>query len=186
MKRFLDNFITRVDSQDEEYRESQPLETLVEGVGNVDVTEDAVVPEILGDELINSTYSDNDMSDLTRSIFTVEKFLNTLPKELPNDIKKTTVIGILQASNITVNEVCTDASNRINILESVKAKITDENGQQVSECSEKIEQLKAEIDALNNEIYTANNETAHASDLIMKEIDRISTLEKFIYIDGGK
>lgn len=183
-KRFRDNFLTKVNPMEDEYGADISQES---GIPDFDErNEDAVVPEVLGDELIENTYQDNELSDLARSIFIVEKFMNTLPKELPNDIKKTTVIGILQASDITVNEVCTDASMRIEVLESVKVKLTDENSRTVSECSGKIEQLKSEIDALNNKIYSANNEAAHASDLISKEIARISNLEKFIHMDGGK
>lgn len=192
--RFLDKFIERKEVPEEkvdldifqdEYEDLLMPEMDLGLDLDLDL-DNVVVPSSADGLLIDNTYAENELSDLSKSIFKVEMFINTLPQEMPNDVKRTTVLGILKASSISEEEVCIDALKRLEILESVKAKISDENTNRINEASAKIEQLKAEIDDLNKVIYTGNNELAQTNELIFAEINRIKFLENFIKTNGGK
>lgn len=148
--------------------------------------ENAVVPEVISDQLIENTYAENELSDTSKSILKVEMLTNTLPVEMPNDVKRNTVLGILKVSGISEDEVVVDAYKRIEVLNAVKTKISSENESKIGEATNKIEQLKAEIESLNAIIYETNNENAQVGDTISKEIERITTLENFIKLSGGK
>ena len=122
----------------------------------------------------------NGISELERSIYKVEKFIRTLPNEMPQLTKKATVLGILEASGITIDEVLDDGANRRRILISVKSELDDSKHIQISEAEAEIEQLKAEIEKKNSDIYNAKAEMAAADERIMKEVDMIEQLEIFI------
>ena len=67
------------------------------------------------DNLVSDIYNQNNLSDLSKSIFKVEELVNSLPKEMPNDTKKSTVLSILTSFGLTVDEVIADGNSRKNM-----------------------------------------------------------------------
>lgn len=138
------------------------------------------VPDLIAENLIRDIYAKNEISELERSIYKVEKFMNTLPNEMPQLTKRATVLGILEASGIPIEDVLEDGEKRQNILISVKSEIDGSKHAQISEAENEIELLKAEIEKRNSDIYNAKAEMATADERIMGEVKTIEALVNFI------
>lgn len=143
---------------------------------DVDVNTDNVTQE----NLISDIYNQNDLSDLSKSIFKVEELINSLPKEMPNETKKATVLSILSSFGLTVDEVIADGEDRTLIIKSALSSITDENNDVIDSNNASIEQKKLEIQDLEKD----NSERAivikNAEDKVESELKRIDDLIKFI------
>lgn len=175
MGRFKNFFVEEVKEEsipDEELYIDEELE-------QVDVNTEAVSQ----DNLINDIYNQNGLSDLSKSIFKVEELVNSLPKEMPNDTKKTTVLSILGSFNLTVDEVVADGCSRKTMLDAALDEIVEENENVILDNNKDIEFKKKEIQELEKD--NANRETVikNTEDKIEAEAKRISDLIAFI---GGE
>lgn len=144
---------------------------------------EAEVPDSVTETLIDDIYAENEMSDMSKAIYKVDVFINTLPKEMPQATKKATVLSILGASGITVNEVMEDGESRKSILCTVRSEIDADNSSKIESAEAEIERLRAEIENQNTIIYNAKAEMEAADKRIDDEIAVINSLENFI---GGE
>ena len=135
------------------------------------------------DNLIEDIYNQNALSDLSKSIFKVEQTINSLPKEMPNDTKKATVLTILSNFGLTVDEIVEDGYSRQTIIRSALNTIVEENESAILTNKTIIEQKKMEIQELEKD--NANRETIikNTEDKVELELKRISDLVTFI---GGE
>ena len=135
------------------------------------------------DNLIEDIYNQNALSDLSKSIFKVEQTINSLPKEMPNDTKKATVLTILSNFGLTVDEIVEDGYSRQTIIRSALNTIVEENESAILTNKTIIEQKKMEIQELEKD--NANRETVikNTEDKVELELKRISDLVTFI---GGE
>lgn len=140
----------------------------------------ADIPDSITESLVDDIYSKNGLSDQSRSIYKVDMFMNTLPKEMPIVTKKATVIGILKAAGLTAEEVLEDGDNRKAVLSKVRAEIDRSNNNEISEAEKMIEQLKAEIEEYNLKIYNSRTEMAAADERIDLELKVIEELQDFM------
>lgn len=119
-------------------------------------------------------------SDTKRSIFIADIFLKTLPENLPVDIKRTSLLNILGVSSISIEELLTDAFQRIDSLNTVlentvntTEEILKKNEMSIKELEDRIEELKN-----INEIRRKFQEDQNTS--IEYEIQRIINIVDFI------
>lgn len=84
---------------------------------------DAELDNVNINTLIDDIYTQNDLYDKSQSIFKVEELINSLPKEMVTDTKRSSVLSILGSFSVTAMEVITDGERRLEILNSVKEKI---------------------------------------------------------------
>ena len=148
-------------------------ETYVE---DVEVNTENVTQE----NLVADIYSQNELSDLSKSIFKVEELINSLPKEMPNETKKATVLSMLSIFGLTLDEVIADGQNRCSIINLALSSIEGENVDVINSNIASIEQKKLEIQDLerdNADRYSLIKET---SDKIETEAKRIEELVKFV------
>ena len=50
------------------------------------------------------------------TVFMLGNFINAMPESLPYDVKKNSVINVIEASNTDLNKLISDGSKRINVL----------------------------------------------------------------------
>lgn len=143
---------------------------------NVEVELDAVNT----DTLIEDIYVQNDLYDKTKSIFKVEELINSLPKEMVTETKKSSVFAILGSFGLTVTDVNLDGENRVEILSGVLEKINREGKDDISEKETEIEKRKREIADLEKYISDKQTEMKSSEESINAEVTRISDLMKFI------
>lgn len=146
---------------------------------NVEVELDSVNT----DTLITDIYTQNELFDKTKSIFKVEELINSLPKEMVTETKKTSVLVTLGVFGLTVTDVTLDGESRIDVLNGVLAKILGEGNDTVVSKETEIEEHKKEIARLEKEISDKKNEMKVSEDTINAEISRITSLLKFV--EGG-
>ena len=97
--------------------------------GRVEVELDSVNT----DTLIDDIYTQNDLYDKSQSIFKVDELINSLPKEMVTETKRTSVLSILSSFGLTATEVVDDGEKRIEVLNGIKEKINTESGNSISE-----------------------------------------------------
>lgn len=146
---------------------------------NVEVELDSVNT----DTLITDIYAQNELFDKTKSIFKVEELINSLPKEMVTETKKASVLATLGVFGLTVTDVTLDGESRIDVLSGVLAKILGEGNDTVVSKETEIEEHKKEIARLEKEISDQKNEMKVSEDTINTEINRITSLVKFV--EGG-
>ena len=143
---------------------------------DVDVNTENVTQE----NLIADIYSENDLSDLSKSIFKVEELINSLPKEMPDATKKATVLSILASFGLTVDEVLADAKDRNAVIKSALGDIVNENESVIDNNNTAIEQKKLEIQDLEKDNSDRRLVIKNTEDKVEAEIKRIDGLVRFI------
>ena len=167
----LDLFVEKVETEPQvTYEEYYTTEY------DISVNTESVTQE----NLIGDIYDKNELSDISRSIFKVEELINSLPKEIPNETKKATVLTILSSFNLTADEVIKDGLDRSMIIKSALNSIVDENNEVIAANNESIEQKKLEIQNLEKDNFDRQNVIKNTEDKIEDELKRIEALIKFI------
>ena len=141
-------------------------------------------PEV--DAEINSTtnvvdeiYAQNDLSDKSNSIYTVQALIDTLPDEMTTAKKQSTVSGILMVSGKSIDNLLNDAQNRIDILCAARDKIVSDRTDEIAVASNDIEELKRAIEVATIKIKEAEDIIAATKQSVDEEIGAIDNLVKF-------
>ena len=145
-----------------------------------DVDVDASTDNVTQENLINDIYNQNGLSDLSKSIFKIEELINSLPKEMPNETKKTTVLSMLSIFGLTAEEVQCDGHERCSMIASALSNITNENNDVITSNNELIEQKKLEIQNLEKDNAERILVIKNTEDKVETELKRIETLIEFI------
>lgn len=145
----------------------------------VEVNTDSVSQE----NLVSDIYSQNSLSDLSKSIFKVEELINSLPKEMPSDTKKVTVLSILGSFGLTVDEVVADGISRKDMLNAALDEIITDNENVIAVNNTNIELKKQEIQELEKDNANRESVIKNTEDKIAIETKRISDLIAFV---GGE
>lgn len=172
-------FLQKLGLVEEVPTEEQYIPEELETVEEEPIVE-AELEDVNTDTLIDDIYSQNELSDKSKSIFKVEELINTLPKEMVTETKRASVLAILTSFGLTEVDVLTDGENRISILDAISKKITNEGTTSIGEKSAQIEELKKSIAELELEISNEQNEIKMSNESINNEINRINGLIKFI------
>ena len=168
-----DFFIERVE---EPVVYSTPEEIYVE---EVDVNTENVTQE----NLISDIYNQNELSDLSKSIFKIEELINSLPKEMSDKVKKPTVLSMLSIFGVTVDEVVKDGLDRCDIVIEASNEIVKENNSIIDNNNALIEQKKLEIEELEKDNASRFVTVKATEDKTEAEVKRITELIKFV---GGE
>lgn len=133
--------------------------------------------------LINDVYTQNDLFDMSRSIFKVEELIASLPKEMATDTKRASVLAILGSFNLTATEVVEDGEKRVGVLKGVKDKIDSDCKFTITEKENQIEEFKKAIEALTIEIANEYEKMKKSDEIVLAEISKVEALVNFV---GGE
>lgn len=111
------------------------------------------------------------------TIFMLQKLINALPQNLPKDIVKQSVINIINASNIDLNELISDGEQRIDLLAKVMDEYCNQTNKRIMEYKEEIarlsglisncqEQIKAKESLIEEQIYEIKFEAQKIESII--------------------
>lgn len=129
---------------------------------------------------VEEIYASAGLSNLERSIFKVEEIRKVLPANLPNEAKKVSVIGMMQVSNIALEEVLVDANTRVEALKTVASQFEEETNAIVTECNAQIAQHEAEIERLKSQKLARSKDQEDQEELIAEEIKKVEAIKAFI------
>lgn len=129
--------------------------------------------------IVDEIYVQNNLSDKTDSIYTVQALINTLPPEMTTMTKQATVAGILAVSGTKVSELMKDAEIRVSILKAAESKIVDERNAEINEANADIEALKQAIESATIKIRKAEEIISATQKSIADETKNITSLMNF-------
>jgi hypothetical protein len=119
-------------------------------------------------------------SELKKTIFMTDVYVKAIPENLPVDIKRETVLNIMNVSNISLDELLNDAYKRIDSLNTVleetvstTQEVFNRNDATIRELEKRIEDLK-EINK-NRKKFQEDQNT-----MIEYEIQKIINLVEFV------
>lgn len=118
--------------------------------------------------------------DTRKSIFIADTFLKTLPENLPVDIKRTSLLNILGVSSISIEELLTDAFQRIDSLNTVLENTVNVSEDIVKKNELAIKELENRIEELKNITEIRNKFQDDQNTLIEYEIQKIINIVDFI------
>lgn len=133
--------------------------------------------------LISDVYTQNDLFDMSRSIFKVEELITSLPKEMATNTKRASVLAILGSFDLTATELVEDGEKRICVLNGVKDKVDSECKSTIADKEIQIEEFKKAIEALTVDIANEHEKMKNSDEIILAEIAKVESLVNFI---GGE
>ena len=163
--------------------ENYDIPTDMGNVEEVVAKADVELESVDTNTLINDVYTQNDLFDMSHSIFKVEELITSLPKEMATDTKRASVLAILSSFNLTATEVVEDGEKRIDVLKGVKDKIDSDCKITIAEKETQIEEFKKAIEALTVEIANEHEKMKKSDEIVSAEMAKVEALVNFV---GGE
>lgn len=129
--------------------------------------------------IVDEIYAQNDLSDKSNSIFTVQALINTLPEEMSTATKQSTVSGILAVSGKSVEHLVDDALKRTSALNAACDKINNDRTLEIQNIKADIEELKKAIECANIKIKEAEDIISATNESVHDEVKIINDLIEF-------
>lgn len=148
-----------------------------------DIVEDVNVNLDVKENVVEDIYASNNLSDTSKSIFKVEEAMNSLPKNMVTEAKKTSVVAILSMLGLSDTVVVLDGEKRIDTLTAAKAQMNTATDNEIFAMETTIEEFKQKIADLESNIAMAKEEMKTVNSDIETEVEKIKSLIDFI--SGG-
>lgn len=118
--------------------------------------------------------------DIKKTIFIADVFQKTLPENLPLDIKRDSVLGILNVSGIGTEELLTDAYQRIDSLNTILESTVNTTEEILVRNEASIRELEKRIEDLKKVIEDRRKFNEDQNTLIEYEVQKIINIVDFI------
>lgn len=112
-------------------------------------------------------------TDVKKSIFMADIFLKALPENLPVDVKKESLLNIMNVSNIPVDGLLTDAYQRIDALNTVLENTVQTTQSVIKSNETSVRELERRIQELKNVIDDRRKFEEDQNTLIEYEVQKI-------------
>lgn len=112
-------------------------------------------------------------TDVKKSIFMADIFLKALPENLPVDVKKESLLNIMNVSNIPVDGLLTDAYQRIDALNTVLENTVQTTQSVIKSNETSVRELERRIQELKNLIDDRRKFEEDQNTLIEYEVQKI-------------
>jgi len=113
------------------------------------------------------------------TIFMLGNFINALPENLPYAVRKSSVMSIINASNININILMADGERRLKALNEFANDYNNAVNNIIYKHKEEIKKLKQMINYYEEEIMTKQKMLEEQNNIIKYEIQRISNIMNF-------
>ena len=194
----LTNFETTLDKQlDVKNHFNQEIPTYSEVAESIETPKINVedVPKNISDklDLIIGAYEKNKMltieeiyrnahleSELKKTIFMTDVYVKAIPENLPVDIKRETVLNIMNVSNISLDELLNDAYKRIDSLNTVLEETVSTTQEVFNRNDATIRELEKRIEDLKDINKNRKKFQEDQNTMIEYEIQKIINLVEFV------
>ncbi len=122
----------------------------------------------------------NLIRQMSETVFMIELYGRTLPENLPIDVKRESVLSIIRASSIQIDDLLSDAYQRIDVLNEVLEDVAQKAEELDTENKAEIEMLEEKIQDLKNRIEKRTQYKQSQNAMIGYEIQRIVNIVEFI------
>ncbi len=113
------------------------------------------------------------------TIFMLGNFINALPENLPYAVRKSSVMNIINASNININILMADGERRLKALNEFANDYNNAINNVIYKHKEEIKKLKQMINYYEEEIMTKQKMLEEQNNIIKYEIQRINNIMNF-------
>lgn len=133
---------------------------------------------------VSEIYSlyDIENSDVN-TIFMLGNFINALPENLPYEVKKSSIMGIINASNTDLNKLLTDGERRIGALKQFAKEYHRVNHDSIQQFQEEIKKLEDLICDYKEQIQFRETMMAEQNHIIKYEVEKIQKIIDFFSDD---
>jgi uncharacterized phage infection (PIP) family protein YhgE len=129
---------------------------------------------------INEIYSIYNIANSNvNTVFMLGNFINALPENLPYDIKKNSVMNIINATNADLSKLLSDGENRLNVLNKYANEHYNATSKTVSEYKEEIIKLSRLIDKYKEQIDFKEAMLEEQKNIIKYEAQKIDGIISF-------
>jgi len=119
-------------------------------------------------------------SDMKKTIFIVDVFLKALPENLPVDIKRESVSNILNVSSIKIEDLLTDAYQRMDALNTVLEDTVQTTDDVVERNYASIKELESRIEDIKRVVEQRRKFQEDQNTTIEYEVQKIINVVEFI------
>lgn len=113
------------------------------------------------------------------TVFMLQNLINALPQNLPKDVVKQSVINIINASNIDLNELLSDGEQRLEVLVKVMNDFNNQTNKRIAEYKEEIAKLSSLINTCQDQIKNKESMLEEQICLIKYEVQKIDDIIEF-------
>lgn len=114
------------------------------------------------------------------TVFMIELYSRTMPPNIPNEVKRESVLNIIKASSIQIEDLLQDAYQRIDVLNEVLEDVAQKVEELDKQNADEIERLEEQIQELKLKIQRRSNFKQSQNAMIGYEIQRIVNIIEFI------
>lgn len=129
---------------------------------------------------VEEIYKQFNISSLEASIYKVDDFTKALPDNLPTDVKKQSVIGILKATNLKLEVLIEDGKYRTDVLNRALTSFSEETDNIVNQGNKDIEDLQSKIDEIKQKVNDRKKLQESQDSLVKDEVSRINSILNFL------
>lgn len=130
---------------------------------------------------INSIYSKfGPSSSSTNTVYIVESFMKALPDNLPSDIKLQSVLSIISASKMDVDQLMDDGNSRLEVLQKFFSNFTANNTHIIEENEQEIAILTEKINRHKELIAERRKLQEEQKSVVEFEIQKIENIINFV------
>lgn len=129
---------------------------------------------------VSEVYEKAGLSNMDRSIFKAEEFGKFIPDNLPSDVKRQSLVGILSTSGLQLDELLEDAEKRIQALKDTAIITSQKSDQDIMEKDAEITNLLNTVDSLKQGILDRKSAQEQQNNFIDEEIEKIERILKFV------
>lgn len=128
-------------------------------------------------EEIYSSYGTENSS--VGTIFMLGNFINALPENLPHEVRKKSIISIINSSNMDLNKLISDGEEKLNILKQFSKEHYDSTSSIIEDYKNKIVELNKLISNYEEQIRSSDKLLKEQDNIIKYETERINNIINF-------
>lgn len=135
---------------------------------------------------VSEIYSLNGLENSNiNTVFMLGNFINALPENLPHDVKKSSVMNIVQASNTDLSKLLSDGKRRINVLNKFESDYRSSTSNDIKECQLEIIKLKELINNYEEQIRRKEIMLEEQNHIIKYETQKIGSIINIFESNGN-
>lgn len=116
----------------------------------------------------------------TNTIYIIDSYLKALPDNLPSDIKLQSVLSIISASKMDVDELLNDGSKRLEVLTQFFKNFMETNNSVIDENEREIQLLTEKINYHNKIIEGRKRLQEEQKSIVEFEVQKIENIINFV------
>ena len=171
-----------VEENTAEHTNPAPVHAMNSPADSAPVEVEAAAEELYQEKLdINEIYHKfGPSTGETNTIYIIDSFLKALPDNLPSDIKLQSVLGIISASKMDVEQLLTDGGRRLDVLTQFFRNFMESNNNVIAENELEINLLTEKINEHKKVIESRRKLQEEQKSIIEFELQKIENIIDFV------